>query len=79
MVGESWKEDIKFAEEKLEKEKERPEEVDIIDPVIDVWNTFVNFGEMIHRVGVGIQGTEVLSFSSCSTYRNVSLNGKLSY
>lgn len=48
MVGKGWEEDIKCVGEEWKKEIERPEDVDMIDPVNDVWNAFVGHGRIIH-------------------------------
>lgn len=48
MVEDCREEDIKLKEEEWEKEKDSPNDIDIIDVVDTVWNLYLDFNEIIH-------------------------------
>lgn len=83
MEENSWEKDINREKEEWAKEKERSDEIDLIDPVDTVGNPYLDFYEIIHAFCF-VQCAILLclpyrsdAVHSCFSYCNVSLNGKL--
>lgn len=48
MVEEGWQESIELKEEEWEREKDMYDDIDIIDILDGVWNTYIDSGEIIN-------------------------------